>query len=291
MLASFQGEPHLLDCILGLNSALSDVNKFNYLQSLLEKSAYEVIAGLTLPSANYGEAIGILKKWFGNRQMIISRHMEILLNLNAVSGKHDLRGLRRLHNEVEANVRSLKALGVERDSYGIVLTSVLLTKLPPEIRLIVTRKASGEDLDLETLQAAFEEELVARERSPDPARNNRRPQDKPRPPPTPTTLLSGAQESGREPIACCYCQQSHSSVNCHVVTDFDARKQLLKTSGKCFNCLVRGHIGRRCRSPPQCQTCKKKSPSKHLRTDCWSQSEESSQLSSVHQCIDLHPEP
>ena len=41
-----------------LNSTLSNVDKFNYLRSLLEKSAYEAIAGLTLSSANYGEAIG-----------------------------------------------------------------------------------------------------------------------------------------------------------------------------------------------------------------------------------------
>ena len=240
-----------------LNSGLSNVDKFNYLRSLLERSAYEAIAGLTLSSANYGEAIEILKKRFGNRQMIISRHMEILLSLSAVSGEHDLRGLRRLYNEVEANVRSLKALGVERDSYGTMLTSVLLTKLPPEIRLLITRKASGEDLTLETLQAVFEEELVARECSRDPARNNRYPQDKPRPP-TATTLLSGTRESNRESMACCYCQQSHASVDCHVVTNLDARRQILKTSGRCFNCLVRGHIGRRCRSPPQCQTCKRK---------------------------------
>ena len=90
------------------NSALSEVDKFNYLRSLLEKSAYEAIAGLTLSSANYGEAIEILKKRFGNRQMIISRHMDVLLNLSVVSGEHDLKGLRWLYNEVEANVRSLK---------------------------------------------------------------------------------------------------------------------------------------------------------------------------------------
>ena len=49
-----------------LNSALSDVDKFNYLRSLLEKSAYDAIAGLTLSAANYREAIEILKKRFGN---------------------------------------------------------------------------------------------------------------------------------------------------------------------------------------------------------------------------------
>ena len=59
----------------------------------MEKSAYEAVAGLTLSSANYGETIEILKKRIGNRQMIVSRHMEILLNLSAVPGEHDLRGL------------------------------------------------------------------------------------------------------------------------------------------------------------------------------------------------------
>ena len=59
-------------------------------------------------------------------------------------------------------------------------------------------------------------------------------------------------------MACCYCQRTHSSVGCPVMTSLDARRQFLKTSGRCFNCLVRGHIVRRCRSPTQCQACKRK---------------------------------
>ena len=50
------------------NDELSDVDKFNYLRSLLERTAYEAIAGLSLSSANYGEAIDILMKRFGNKQ-------------------------------------------------------------------------------------------------------------------------------------------------------------------------------------------------------------------------------
>ena len=67
-----------------LIDALSDVDKFIYLHSLLEKSAYDAIARLTLSSAKYQEAINILKKCFGDRQIIISRHMYVLLNLTAV---------------------------------------------------------------------------------------------------------------------------------------------------------------------------------------------------------------
>ena len=101
-----------------------------------------------------------------------------------------------------------------------MLTSVLLTKLPPEIRLIVTRKASSEDLDLETLQSVLEEELIARERSHDPTRSSRHSQDRPRLPPTSTTLFT--QQSGK-PKTCCYCEQSHTTNECHVVKDLDAR--------------------------------------------------------------------
>lgn len=67
------------------NDELSDVDKFNYLKSLLERTAYEAIAGLTLSSANYAEAVDILEKRFGNKQLIISKHMETFLNMDVVT--------------------------------------------------------------------------------------------------------------------------------------------------------------------------------------------------------------
>ena len=44
------------------NKDFSDVDKFNYLRSLLERSAYDAIAGLTLSAANYSEAVDILQE-------------------------------------------------------------------------------------------------------------------------------------------------------------------------------------------------------------------------------------
>jgi hypothetical protein len=119
------------------NHRLSEIDKFNYLRSLLEGTAYDAIAGLALSAANYGEAV---RKRFGNKQLIISKHMESLLSINAVTCDTHLRDLRRLYDQSEANIRSLKALGVEPGSYGAMLSSVLLNKLPPDLRLIVSRK-------------------------------------------------------------------------------------------------------------------------------------------------------
>ena len=73
------------------NSSLSKIDKFNYLNSLLESTAVESISGLTLTSVNYDEVVATLKCRFGNKQLIVSRHMEILLNLEFVCSHHHLK--------------------------------------------------------------------------------------------------------------------------------------------------------------------------------------------------------
>ena len=86
------------------NTRLSDIDKFNYLRSLLEKSAADAIAGLTLTAANYKEAVAILKKRFGNEQRIIDKHLETLMHLDAVTSQSNVQGLRKLYDLVESQV-------------------------------------------------------------------------------------------------------------------------------------------------------------------------------------------
>ena len=125
------------------NEELSSVDKFNYLNTLLEGAAAEAVAGLTLTSANYSEAVGVLKKRFGNTQMIIARHMDALMNLATVSSQHNVKDLRQLYNLVESHTRCLGSLGVQSSSYGALLSSVLMNKLPTEFRLIIIVKKSS----------------------------------------------------------------------------------------------------------------------------------------------------
>ena len=56
---SFESSIHSHPGLLG-------VDKFNYLNTLLEGPAAEAISGLKLTTANYGEAVAILKRRFGN---------------------------------------------------------------------------------------------------------------------------------------------------------------------------------------------------------------------------------
>ena len=233
------------------NPTLTSIDKFNYLNSLLESAAAEAIAGLTLTSANYEEAIATLRRRFGNKQLIVNRHMDLLLNLEGVTSQHNLKGLRQLYDIVESNVRGLRSLGVPSSSYGGLLSSILISKLPPELRLIVSRELSEGEWDFESMMKIIEREVEARERS---AGASITQPKKPlgRTPPTALSLMASAPAQ----VTCVYCDHPHSSNFCQTVTDPEERKRLLRTSGRCFVCLRRHHISRNCRSSARCSKCR-----------------------------------
>ena len=110
------------------NPALSKVDKFNYLNSLLEGAAKRSIQGLTLSDANYDSAVEILEQRFGKPQQIISAHMEELLKLPSCSGTERLTSLRFVYDKVSVHVRGLSSLGVNSDQYGGLLIPVIMSK-------------------------------------------------------------------------------------------------------------------------------------------------------------------
>ena len=196
------------------NTDLTNIDKFNYLHLLLEPPASDAISGLKLTAANYVEAVDILKKRFGNKQRIISKHMDILLNLEPVTSQHDLRKLRQLYDLVESQVRGLTALGVGSDSYGSLLCSILMNKLPQEFRLIISREVTSGELQLDELLKSMEQEIEVRENVSSSCKKLIKDH--------PTTFTLTSTES-----SCCYCQLSHLPNNCKTLVSVDDRKLAL----------------------------------------------------------------
>ena len=136
---------------------------------------------------------------------------------------------------------------MESASYGSLLASVLIAKIPQELQLIVSIKIGSDDWNLDALMAILGEELQARERTtavsvPSVKKNSKEPA-------TAAALLAGG--SGNK-ITCSYYQQDHTSNSCGVVAQPHARKQVLQKTGRCFVCLRRGHISRECTSHGRC---------------------------------------
>ena len=117
-------------------------------------------------------------------------------------------------------------LGVDFTQYGVLLIPMLMTKIPEEIRLMITRLTKKDDWALEGFLKIFLQELEAREQC---SLNSE--------------ISSGgsAQRAARSPmsttaallnnggmITCTYCKGSHASVKCNVITEPLARKTILQ---------------------------------------------------------------
>ena len=165
----FQEFWECFDSAVHTNSSIDKVMKYNYLRSLLEGDAAATIAGLSLTSENYVEAISLLRSRYGNKQVLISAHIDKLLNLSYVSTNSDVK-LRELHDAIEINVRGLKNLDITSSHYGPILVSIVMSKLPDDIKLIVSRSMSSSTTEesknewkIDELMKSFKQELESRE--------------------------------------------------------------------------------------------------------------------------------
>ena len=143
---------------------LPDVSKFSYLRASLEGEPKAAIQGLSLTSAHYASACKILKDRFGRKETIIFTHIQKLLNLS-VPSKCSVSALWKLNDDLQAHTLSLATLGIDGDKYGVILTPLILSRVPQELRLEWSRDGKGHESDLKFLLSFLEKEIQRRERS------------------------------------------------------------------------------------------------------------------------------
>ena len=146
-------------------------------------------------------------------------------------------------------------MGVEAQQYDSLLVPVLLSKVPQELRLIISREFDTGNWSLDGLLKVFKTEVEARERCNSMAMTSsttpERKHPHKSPPPTFNTLLTSVGQR----ITFIFCKQDHKSVDCVVVTNVGETKDILKKQGRCFICLKRSHVARNCNSKRSCSNC------------------------------------
>ena len=241
---------------------LPDVTKFQYLQSLLRGPALTAIAGLKVTNANYVNAVEVLHERFGQQQPIISKHVQSLVTLSAVQSCSDLANLRAIYDKTELIVRSLDSIGIKTENYGIFLTTVLMEKLPEELRIMLSRKLGVKSWDLSRMLEIFKEELLVRESC------NLMPSNEVkkkftkntewagrREQPSTTSALYSSESATNSGPVCVFCKGRHLSSRCQTVTNNAARRRILMDTGKCFACFKGGHVAATCESNVKCFNC------------------------------------
>ena len=79
------------------NSQLRNIDEFNYLKTYLEKKPLDIISGLKLSSSNYLKELDILRERYGNKQILISCHMDVLVKLPRANSFKDIETFRKIY--------------------------------------------------------------------------------------------------------------------------------------------------------------------------------------------------
>ncbi|XP_068742363.1 uncharacterized protein [Montipora capricornis] len=217
-----------------------------------------VVTGFALTGANYGKAVELLKRRFGNRRVVISSHMEVLTKIPKVASTSEVKRLRSLYDTVESHVRELQSMEISSEMYGCFLAPIIMQKLPEEFRIAISRNLESETWDLKEILSEFLKELQLREEclvNPKGVRPSDSFQRGESLQSTSALYSESARNKQFSRVWCSFCNQNHQSSKCNVVTSAESRKQVLRKKGRCYLCLKSGHLSRNCKSPVKCFKC------------------------------------
>ena len=239
------------------SSDLPAVSKFSYLRSLLDGEARAAIAGLSLTDTHYTNALELLERRYGRKEKLIFTHIQELLSMKTTesASSDTTASLWALQDALMSHMRSLEGLGVSGDKYGVILTPLILSRLPTDIRLEWARSGEGKEDNLDFLLKFLSEEIRRRERSQTFLQRTTNA------PPTAAALATTSKSKASNRVCNVCNKQGHSTASCFKLTraSMAARRDKLKTHNLCYRCLSADHFASDCRA-----TCRKCSGSHHF---------------------------
>ncbi|XP_070518858.1 uncharacterized protein [Cardiocondyla obscurior] len=243
--------------LIDSQSDLSELSKLNYLKASLKGEAANKVNIFTIDGTNYSKAWEILERAYGDKRILVSRHLSLLRNMPNVD-KENSSNLSKLADETQQHIASLNALGISVGSEMVV--NILESKLP---RTILDKWETSLERDQFPSLDEFYEFLYKtavcvskRERNQltDLERNKGEPMTKRR-------RINNSHNAftintSRNCIAC-----KNKIHPLYVCDKFQAlsvpkRIELVKRAKVCFNCF-RSHLGLPCKSG-NCTVCHKK---------------------------------
>ena len=241
------------------NPHLTGVQKFNYLRAQLHGDAAQAIAGFPLTDSNYAHSIAILKGRFGQQYKLVGAHMEALLNVQAPA--NNLTGLQAFYDTIQSHMRVLSSLGKPTESYGSLLTSVILNKIPKDIKVHMARDHHDTEWVIDELLASILKEIKILEAG---QPSNRKSNSHTNPVLTTSSFYVASNRSApqiteklkKDPV-CVFCKGAHKSNTCTTITSPKERLAIVKSAGLCYNCLARHRVSQ-CNSKFNCRECHKK---------------------------------
>ena len=218
--------------------------KLMYLQNTIkDKTAKNLIAGLTKSSDHYDEAVKVLKERYDRPLQIHQMHVRCIVEappLKDGSGKE----IRALHDLVVQHLRALKSIGHEPSQAFI--TSLLEMKLDSTTMFEWQRHSHEhvpdyqELLDFLNLRAQATEASTEKRRASKPINSMV----------ATATPIDNCISCGLEKHQLYICPKFRSLSQAE-------KMDLLRSKNCCLNCLRPGHFAKKCKSLNHCKYCKR----------------------------------
>lgn len=122
-------------------ASLTNVEKFEYLQSYLKGDALCVIKHIKPANDNYLPAWELIKKKYNNNVHIKRAYLQLLFDQPSMKGS-SVEELSRLVNKTHENINALKALNEPVDKWDSILVFHLERKLDSESHMLWCRETS-----------------------------------------------------------------------------------------------------------------------------------------------------
>ena len=84
--------------------------------SYLKGPGKAAISDILITESNYFEAVELLQKRFGNKQILITSNIDQLLSISPVNNINEIERSRQLLDKVESAVRNIKSLDIDTDN-------------------------------------------------------------------------------------------------------------------------------------------------------------------------------
>ena len=167
-------------------------------------------------------------------QKVMEVDMDDLLKLPDLGSNCQVKDLRAVLDQLTIHVRGLESLGISAQQYGSLLTPIVMSKLPPDVRLLDARNAKGSLLELgsimqmlkgvEAREASFslktQESNFGNKGSWGKGRNNGNKNIS-------TAAFLANLNNQTSNIKCAFCSKQHFSASCEHIKDIGEHREIL----------------------------------------------------------------
>lgn len=246
------------------NQSLSNIEKFNYLTSVLKGQPLNLVKNLPLLDENYFIAYDSLISRYQNKRLLATAYWKEIDNFRPIANDKSLRSLLDVFHE---NLSALKLLGFPVDQWNFILMQMLIDRLDSHTLKVFEREYASSDLpsydtvrDILLKHCVVVESISLNSKTKERLSN----ENKSKFSFNKSSFLSTSAKStttgeSRERLNCIHCRGDHIVFKCpeFLSKDPHERYEIIKNLKACINCLADSHATMNCTSTKKCRTCNK----------------------------------